>query len=494
MSKATGFLLHTRETPGERPYAERITDWQPIHLHLPDERLQTQAMRCMDCGIPFCHKGRILNGMTTGCPVHNLIPEWNDLVYRGQWREAYLRLEKTNNFPEFTGLVCPAPCEASCTLGINTPPVTIKPLEHAIIEKAWAQGWVRPQIPTQRTGKKVAVIGSGPAGLACADQLNRVGHEVTVYERADRLGGLLMYGIPNMKLDKEIVQRRVDLLAEAGISFVTGTEIGRDVVADELRAGYEAVVVCVGATRPRDLPVSGRELAGIHWAVDYLHTSTQHLLDAGPLPNGHPLSAHGQDVIVIGGGDTGTDCVATALRQGCNSVTQLEIMARPPDERLANNPWPQWPRTYKLDYGQAEAQALYGDDPRAYAVMTKRFLGDEQGRLTGLETVQVEWIGQNGRAELREIPGTERTWPAQMVLLAMGFLGPENPVLAQLGVEQDGRSNVKADEQSYATNVPGVFAVGDARRGQSLVVWAIREGRGAARAVDQFLMGETDLP
>lgn len=494
MSKATGFLLHTRETPGERPYAERIGDWQPIHLHLPDERLQTQAMRCMDCGIPFCHKGRILNGMTTGCPIHNLIPEWNDLVYRGQWREAYLRLEKTNNFPEFTGLVCPAPCEASCTLGINTPPVTIKPIEYAIIEKAWEQGWVRPQIPAQRTGKKVAVIGSGPAGLACADQLNRVGHEVTVYERADRIGGLLMYGIPNMKLDKNIVQRRVDLMAEVGIIFVTNTEIGRDVAAADLRAGYEAVVVCVGATRPRDLPVPGRELAGIHWAVDYLHTSTQHLLDEELLPTDHPLSAHGKDVIIIGGGDTGTDCVATALRQGCNSLTQLEIMARPPDERLANNPWPQWPRTYKLDYGQAEAQAIYGDDPRTYAVMTKRFLGDEQGRLTGLETVQVQWIGQNGRAELREIPGTERVWPAQMVLLAMGFLGPENPVLAQLGVEQDGRSNVKADEQSYATNVPGIFAAGDARRGQSLVVWAIREGRGAARAVDQFLMGETDLP
>jgi len=494
MSKATGFLLHTRETPGERPYAERIGDWQPIHLHLPDERLQTQAMRCMDCGIPFCHKGRVLNGMTTGCPIHNLIPEWTDLVYRGQWQEAYLRLEKTNNFPEFTGLVCPAPCEASCTLGINTPPVTIKPIEYAIIEKAWERGWVRPQIPEQRTGKRIAIIGSGPAGLACADQLNRVGHEVTVYERADRIGGLLMYGIPNMKLDKHIVQRRVDLMAEAGITFVTNTEVGRDVTAAELRAEYEAVVVCVGATRPRDLPVPGRELVGIHWAVDYLHTSTQHLLDEGPLPADHPLSAHGKDVIVIGGGDTGTDCVATALRHGCNSLTQLEIMARPPNDRTPDNPWPQWPRTYKLDYGQAEAQAIYGDDPRAYAVMTKRFIGDEQGRLTGLETVQVEWIGHNGRAELREIAGTERLWPTQMVLLAMGFLGPENPVLAQLGVEQDGRSNVQADEPSYATNVPGVFAAGDARRGQSLVVWAIREGRGAARAVDQFLMGETDLP
>lgn len=494
MSKATGFLQHQRETPGERPYQERVQDWQPIHLHLPEERLQTQAMRCMDCGIPFCHKGRILNGMTTGCPIHNLIPEWNDLVYRGLWQEAYHRLEKTNNFPEFTGLVCPAPCEASCTLGINTPPVTIKSIEYAVIEKAWENGWVQPTPPPQRTGKKVAVIGSGPAGLACADQLNRVGHEVTVYERADRIGGLLMYGIPNMKLDKTIVQRRVDLMAQSGITFVTNTEIGIDITADELKAQCDAVVVCVGATRPRDLSIPGRELSGIHMAVDFLHTSTQHLLDNDLLPPDHSLSAHGKDVIVIGGGDTGTDCVATALRYGCKSLVQLEILARPPHERQPNNPWPQWPRTYKLDYGQAEAQALFGDDPRTYAVMTKRFLADEQGQLCGVQTVDVQWIGHNGRSELREIPGTKRTWPTQMVLLAMGFLGPENPVLMQLGVVQDARSNIQADEQSYQTNVPGVFAAGDARRGQSLVVWAIREGRGAAREVDRFLMGETDLP
>lgn len=494
MSKVAGFLLHTRETPGERSLAERVGDWRPIHLHLPDERLQTQAMRCMDCGIPFCHQGRILNGMSTGCPIHNLIPEWNDLVHRGLWQEAYHRLEKTNNFPEFTGLVCPAPCEASCTLGITSPPVMIKPIEYAIIEKAWAEGWVRPQLPLQRTGKKVAIIGSGPAGLACADQLNRVGHAVTVYERAERIGGLLLYGIPNMKLDKGMVQRRVDLLAEAGITFVTDTEIGRDVTVDGLREEYAAVVLCVGATRPRDLSLPGRHLTGIHWAMSFLQASTHHFLNDNPLPADHPLSAAGKDVIVIGGGDTGTDCVATALRHGCNSLTQLEIMLRPPDHRTPDNPWPQWPRTYKLDYGQAEAEAIFGADPRAYAVMSTEFLGDEQGHLRGLRTVQVEQVGQNGHTEFRPIAGTEQERPAQLILLALGFLGPENPLLTQLGVNLDERHNIQAGEPDYATNVPGIFAAGDARRGQSLVVWAIREGRGAARAVDQFLMGETDLP
>jgi glutamate synthase (NADPH/NADH) small chain len=317
---------------------------------------------------------------------------------------------------------------------------------------------------------------------------------VTVYERADRIGGLLMYGIPNMKLDKVMVQRRVNLLAEAGITFVTNCEVGRDVAVAELKAGYEAVVLCVGATRPRDLSIPGRQFTGIHWAMDFLHTNTQHILNGEPLPTDHPLSAYGKDVIVIGGGDTGTDCVATALRHGCNSLTQLEIMTRPPNSRTPDNLWPQWPRTYKLDYGQAEAQAIFGDDPRTYAVMSTEFLGDDQGQLGGLRTVQVEQIGHNGRTEFRPIPGTEQARPAQLILLALGFLGPENPLLAQLGVNLNERQAIQADEQSYATNVPGIFAAGDARRGQSLVVWAIREGRGAARAVDLFLMGETDLP
>ena len=383
MSKITGFMTFAREAPGERPIAERVGDWQPIHLHLPDDRLQTQAARCMDCGIPFCHKGQTLAGMTTGCPINNLIPEWNDLIYRGLWRQAYDRLAKTNNFPEFTGLVCPAPCEAACTLGISDPPVTIKSIEYAIIDRAFDEGWVRPAAPARRTGKRVAVIGSGPAGLACADQLNTVGHEVTVFERADRVGGLLMYGIPNMKLDKALVERRVDVLRAGGVRFVTGVSVGEDVTADALRRDFDAVVLCTGATRPRDLNVPGRELGGVHFAMDFLRGNTRHLLDAGPA-NGPCLSAAGRDVIVIGGGDTGTDCVATALRHGCRSLVQFEIMPQPPEQRAADNPWPQWPRVYKLDYGQAEAAAVFGDDPRAYSVQTTELLGDANGCLRGV--------------------------------------------------------------------------------------------------------------
>ncbi len=489
-------MTYPREGPAERPAEERVRDWRPLHLHLPEERLQRQAARCMDCGIPFCHTGTVLNGMASGCPINNLIPEWNDLVYRGLWREAYLRLERTNNFPEFTGLVCPAPCEAACTLGIYDPPVTIKSLEYAIIERAFAEGWVAPERPARRTGRRVAVVGSGPAGLACADQLNKVGHQVTVFERADRVGGLLMYGIPNMKLDKAIVQRRVDLMAGAGIEFVTNVEVGRDVLAAELRRGFEAIVLCTGATRPRDLVVEGRPLEGLHFAVDFLYANTKSLLDSQHR-DGRYTSAEGRDVIVIGGGDTGTDCVATALRHGCRSLVQFEILLRPPDERAPDNPWPQWPRVYKMDYGQEEAAALFGDDPRRYGLMTKRFIGDGQGRVAAVETVAVSWAaGGNGRPAPapREIPGTERRWPAQLVLLAMGFLGPEEGLLAQLGVERDERSNMRAAAGRYATNVPGVFAAGDARRGQSLVVWAIHEGRAAGRECDRYLMGETDLP
>ncbi|GAB4271711.1 MAG: glutamate synthase subunit beta [Candidatus Promineifilaceae bacterium] len=498
MAKATGFLLFDRETPGDRPFKERLRDWELIHLHMPEEKLTTQAARCMDCGIPFCHKGNILNGMTSGCPINNLIPEWNDLVYRGLWYEAYMRLSKTNNFPEFTGLVCPAPCEAACTLGITNPPVTIKNIEYAIIEKAYEMGWVKPNLPEKRTGKKVAVIGSGPSGLACADQLNKVGHEVTVFERSDRVGGLLMYGIPNMKLPKEaVVARRVALMQEAGIHFVTNTEVGRDYPAARLREVFDAVVLCLGAGHPRDLLVPGRDLDGVHFAMDFLGPNTRSLLDSGHA-DGRFLSAAGKDVIVIGGGDTGTDCVATALRHGCKSLVQFEIMPQPPRERASDNPWPQWPRVYKMDYGQEEAAFYFGRDPREYSIMTKRFVGDENGRLQAVETVEVQWqtVGENGSARRVPvaIPGTEKQWPAQLVLLAMGFLGPKAQLLAQLQIEQDARSNVKAEYGRYQTTVEGVFAAGDARRGQSLVVWAIHEGRGAAREVDRWLMGETDLP
>lgn len=493
MNKATGFMTYTRETAAERPPQERVRDWQPLHLHLSADKLQTQAARCMDCGIPFCHKGQVLNGMTSGCPINNLIPEWNDLVHRGLWRQAYDRLHRTNNFPEFTGLVCPAPCEAACTLGISDPAVTIKSIEYAIIERAYEEGWVTPTIPARRTGKRIAVIGSGPAGLACADQLNTVGHTVTVFERADRVGGLLMYGIPNMKLDKRLVERRIHIMAESGITFLTNVEVGVNYPADTLRDEFDAIVLCTGATRPRDLPVPGRELRGIHYAMEFLHQNTKSLLDSN-LADGRYLSAAGHDVVVIGGGDTGTDCVATALRHGCRSLTQFEIMARPPDERAADNPWPQWPRIYKLDYGQEEAAALFGNDPRAYAVMTKGFLGDENGRVQAIRTVDIRWESNGSGPKPVEIPGSERIWPAQLVILAMGFLGPENPLLTQLGVVQDGRSNVAAEYGRFATNVPGIFAAGDARRGQSLVVWAIHEGRAAAREVDRWLMGETDLP
>lgn len=493
MAKATGFLEYQREGAQERDPEWRIRDWEDLYLPLASDKLQVQGARCMDCGIPFCHNGRLLNGMTSGCPVNNLIPEWNDLVYRGQWREALDRLHRTNNFPEFTGRVCPAPCEAACTLGMTGPAVTIKNIERAIVDRGFAEGWILPEPPPQRTGKQVAVVGSGPAGLACAAQLNRAGHWVTVFERADRIGGLLMYGIPNMKLEKRVVQRRVDLLAAEGIRFVTNVEVGRHYPVERLRQQFDAVVLCTGATVPRDLPVEGRPLEGIHFAMEYLHANTKSLLDSG-LADGRHISAFGKDVIVIGGGDTGTDCVGTALRHGCRSLVQFEILSQPPNERAPNNPWPQWPRIYKLDYGQAEAAAVFGRDPRTYCIMTKRFTGDEQGQVQAVHTVEVAWQSNgNGRLALKEIPGTEKVWPAQLVLLAMGFLGPEGSLLEQLGVERDERSNAKAAEGAFMTSVPGIFAAGDARRGQSLVVWAIREGRGAARECDRYLMGATDL-
>lgn len=494
MGKPTGFMDFPRELPHDRTPLQRIGDWREFHEHADDTMLQKQGARCMDCGVPFCHTGTLLEGMASGCPINNLIPEWNDLVYRGLWHEALERLHKTNNFPEFTGRVCPAPCEGSCVLGMSDPPVTIKTIEAAIIDKGFAEGWVRPEPPLVRTGKKVAVVGSGPAGLAAAAQLNRAGHWVTVFERADRIGGLLMYGIPNMKLDKKlVVERRVKLMEAEGVKFVTGCEVGITLSAEELRQAFDAIVLCGGATKARDLPAPGRDLAGIHFAMEFLHANTKSLLDSSHA-DGKFISAKDKDVIVIGGGDTGTDCVGTSMRHGCKSLIQFEILPKPPLERAPDNPWPQWPKVYKLDYGQEEAAAKFGDDPRQYLINTKKFIGDEHGQVKELLTVRVEWVKDAGRFVPREVPGSEKVLPAQLVLLAMGFLGPENQLLDKLGVEKDPRTNAKAEYGRYATNVAGVFAAGDMRRGQSLVVWAINEGRGAARECDRFLMGESVLP
>jgi glutamate synthase (NADPH) small chain len=494
MGKTTGFMEYGREPKHERPPLERIKDWSESHPPYGEETLRKQGGRCMDCGVAFCHTGKLIAGMASGCPVNNLVPEWNDLVWEGQWREAYIRLAKTNNFPEFTGRVCPAPCEGSCTLGINEPPVTIKLIECEIVDRAWREGWVAPQPPQVRTGKRAAIVGSGPAGLAAAQQLNKAGHTVTVFERSDRVGGLLMYGIPNMKLDKKIVERRVKLMADEGIRFVTETEIGKHIPAERLVKEYEAVVLCGGATQARDLPVEGRNLEGIHLAMEFLHANTKSLLDSNHA-DGKYISAKGKSVVVIGGGDTGTDCVGTSIRHGAKHVLQLEILPRPPDERAADNPWPQWPKTLKLDYGQEEAKALWGRDPRDFQILTKRFVGDGAGRVKALEVVQVEWTkGPDGRFGPKEIPGTGRTIPGDLVLLALGFTGPEKPMLQQLGVKLDDRGNVWTDDNKM-TSVPGVFAAGDMSRGQSLVVWAIREGRQAAMAVDRYLSyGETVLP
>ncbi|WP_201317614.1 glutamate synthase subunit beta [Paenibacillus sp. EPM92] len=494
MGKPTGFMEFEREVPIDNGPLLRIAHWQEFSIPLTEEKLQQQGARCMDCGIPFCHTGKIISGMAAGCPVNNLIPEWNDLVYRGQWREALDRLHKTNNFPEFTGRVCPAPCEGSCTVGLNGSPVTIKNIEKSIIDRGFAEGWVVPNPPKTRTGKKVAVVGSGPSGLAAAAQLNQAGHTVTVYERADRPGGLLMYGIPNMKLDKKYVQRRVELLAAEGVTFVTGTEIGKDLPASKLKEENDAVVLCGGATLGRDLKIEGRELKGIHLAMEFLSKNTKSLLDSGH-QDGAFISAEGKHVVVIGGGDTGTDCVGTSIRHKCASVTQFEIMPKPPEKRQPNNPWPEWPKVLKVDYGQEEAAAVQGEDPRKYMISTKKFVGDENGHVQELHTVLIEWRKDDqGRFVPVEVPGSEQVYPAQLVLLAMGFLGPENPVLGQLGVERDERSNAKAAYGRFVTNVEGVFAAGDMRRGQSLVVWAINEGREAAREVDRYLMGSSNLP
>ncbi len=494
MAKPTGFMEYKRELPNDRAPLERIKDWDEFHEHLDEENKRIQGARCMDCGIPFCHSGVLYGPAASGCPINNLIPEWNELVYKGLWQEAIKRLLKTNNFPEFTGRVCPAPCEGACTLGINEPQVTIKQNECNIIDRAYEEGWIVPQPPKQRTGKKVAVIGSGPAGLACADQLNKAGHTVTVFERADRVGGLLMYGIPNMKLDKKVVLRKIDLMEKEGVTFKTGVHVGKDISADKLNKEYDAVVYCGGATKPRDLTVEGRNLNGVHFALEFLGPNTKSLLDSKH-SDGNYISAKGKDVIVIGGGDTGTDCVGTSIRHGCKSVVQFEIMPMPELDRTPDNPWPQWPKVYKLDYGQEEAKALYGKDPREYCIMTKKIVGDDNGNVKEIHTVNIEWKKDDaGRFGPVEIPGTEKVWPAQLVLIAMGFLGPEESVIKQLGLEQDPRTNVKAEYGKFSTNKRGIFAAGDVRRGQSLVVWAINEGRGAARECDRFLMDYTNLP
>lgn len=487
MGKPTGFMEFPRQAAPYRPAKERLLDFNEIYTDHDIQRLSTQSARCMDCGVPFCQSEE-------GCPIHNLIPEFNDLVFRDEWREALDRLQKTNNFPEFTGRVCPAPCEGSCVLGITDPAVTIKNIEMAIIDRGFEEGWVTPNTPNARTGKTIAVIGSGPAGLAAADQLNRVGHSVTVYERADRVGGLLMYGIPNMKLGKEdVVERRVNLLREAGITFITGTSVGdgsNDTVSvTELQQQHDIVLLTTGATVPRDLPIDGREFNGVHFAMDFLSANTKSLLDSD-LQDGNHISAKDKDVIVIGGGDTGTDCIGTSLRHGCKSLVNFELFPKPPESRDPNNPWPTWPKIFRVDYGHEEATEVQGEDPRVYSVSSLCFLGNEQGELTGVRTVEVEM--KDGKFE--NVPGSEKDWPADLVFLAMGFLGPEHTASDALGLDYDERSNYKAEYGQYKTNVDNVFVAGDCRRGQSLVVRAINEGREAAREIDRHLMGSTELP
>ena len=485
MGKPTGFLEYTRQgNPSEAPRA-RIGHYNEFHPRLGREERMRQGARCMECGVPFCQSGAVLGGMVSGCPLHNLIPEWNDLVYHGSFSHALERLLKTNNFPEFTGRVCPALCEAACTCGLHGEPVTVKDNELGIIEDAWERGLMKPRPPRARTGKRIAVVGSGPSGLACADQLNSRGHSVTVFEREDRPGGLLMYGIPNMKLEKSIVQRRLDLMAAQGVEFRTGVDVGKDISPEELRRDFDAVVLCCGAANPRDLDLPGREGEGVWFAVDFLKETTRALLDTG-LQEGTYPSAKGKHVVIVGGGDTGNDCVGTCIRHGCESVTQLEMMPKAPDRRGENNPWPEWPRVCKTDYGQEEAIAVFGSDPRIYETTVSRLIRDEGGALTAVETVRLG-------PDHKPLPGTEQTLPCELLLIAAGFLGPQDYVPEAFGLARTARSNVQTAEGGYDTGVAGVFAAGDMRRGQSLVVWAIQEGRAAARQVDEYLMGYTNL-
>ena len=496
MGKPTGFKEFERETEQYREVSVRVKDYGEIFTGTHDiNHLKTQGARCMDCGVPFCQS-------ENGCPVNNLIPEWNHLVYTGQWQTALNRLHKTNNFPEFTGRVCPAPCEGSCVLGITNPAVTIKNIENAIIDKGFAENWISAKPPENRTAKNVAVIGSGPAGLAAAAQLNKVGHSVTVYERADRIGGLLMYGIPNMKLGKDVVQRRVDILKEEGINFVTNADVGgtgeNAVDIKILQKDNDAILFATGATKARDLDIPGRELNGVHLAMEFLTANTRTLLDSDlldpDLNNSTIISAKDKNVVVIGGGDTGTDCIGTSLRHGCKSMVNFELLPQSPAERAEDNPWPQWPLTHRVDYGHEESSNRFGRDPREYRILTKEFIDDGNGNVSGVKIVEVRWEKVDDRWNMEEIEGTEKIWDADLVLLSMGFLGPEHYVSDVIGIEYDARSNYQAEHGVYTTNIEGVFAAGDCRRGQSLVVWGINEGREAAREIDCYLMGDTLLP
>ncbi len=491
MGKLTGFKEFQRKTEPYRDINERIKDYGEMHTLRHDiEQLEIQGARCMDCGVPFCQSGN-------GCPVNNLIPEWNHLVYTDQWKVALNRLHKTNNFPEFTGRVCPAPCEGACVLGITSPAVTIKNIEQAIVDRGFEENWIQPMVPKKRSGKKVAVIGSGPAGLAAAAQLNKAGHTVTVYERADRIGGLLMYGIPNMKLGKDIVQRRVDLLAAEGIVFKCNVDVGgtgeNAIAVETIQAKNDAVLFAIGSTSARDLAIEGRELKGIHLAMDFLSANTKSLLDSN-LADGHYITAKDKKVIVIGGGDTGTDCIGTSIRHGCSSIVNFELLPHPPQERADDNPWPLWPLIFRVDYGHEESALRFGKDPREYCLLSKAFLDDGKGNVAGVRTVEVSWEKVDGQWKMDEVAGSEKIWDADLVLLAMGFLGPEHYASDTLAVAYDTRSNFQAEFGKYNTNITGVFAAGDCRRGQSLIVWGIREGREAAREIDRYLMGDTQLP
>jgi len=494
MGKPTGFMEYERRTSKAEAPSERIKHFNEFHTHLPQSEQQLQGARCMECGVPFCQSGMMLGGMASGCPLHNLVPEWNDLVYTGNWEQAYNRLKKTNSFPEFTARVCPALCENACTCGLHGDPVATKENEYAIIENAYAKGYAAARPPRVRTGKKVAVVGSGPSGLATADQLNKRGHLVTVYERSDRVGGLLMYGIPNMKLEKRIVERKVKTMEEEGVTFVTGVNVGKDIRAEKLLKDYDRVVLACGSSHPRDIKAPGRDAQGIYFAVDFLKANTKSLLDSGFADKKY-IDTEGKDVVIIGGGDTGNDCVGTSIRHGCKSVTQIEMMPKAPDQRAQDNPWPQWPKLCKTDYGQEEAIALFGHDPRIYESTVKEFLKDKDGKLKGVKIVKLSWEKDEatGRMTMKEIPGSEQVLEAQIVLIAAGFLGSEKYVTDAFGVEVNERTNVKTTPGGYKTNVENVFVTGDMHRGQSLVVWAIREGRETARAVDESLMGYTNL-
>ena len=494
MGKPTGFLDYERVEATAVSPKERIKNFNEFHTPLSEAEQRCQSARCMDCGVPFCQSGMNIKGMTSGCPLNNLIPEWNDLVYTGNWEQAYNRLHKTSNFPEFTSRVCPALCEKACTCGLNGDPVCTKENEMAIIEHAYANGLAGPKPPKARTGKRIAVIGSGPSGLAVADQLNQRGHLVTVYERADRVGGLLRYGIPNMKLEKHIIDRKLDIMKEEGIEFVTNANVGENIKAKKLMADYDAVVLACGAANPRDINAPGRDANGIYFAVDFLTATTKSLLDSG-LKDGRYISAKDKNVIVIGGGDTGNDCVGTCIRHGCKSVTQLEMMPKAPDERAENNPWPQWPLVCKTDYGQEEAIAVFGHDPRIYTTTVKEFKKDKKGNLTSVVTVKLEskTDEKTGRRMMVPVEGTEAELPCELVLIAAGFLGSQKYVTDAFGVELTERTNVKTAADGFETSVPGVFTAGDMHTGQSLVVKAIRQGRDCARAVDYYLMGYTNL-